>query len=609
MNSVSGVFRTATAHSPDHSAPASREVDVRRFTHDSGRYRLGVSLATLTTSWYVLGHRSLLLWGANSVKAELASDTGLGAFLEGLAKEPGTILKTLRGGWGLAYVDNEDNHVLLAVDRAARSSVCFASTSDGIAFGLTARDVSATQDGGAHLRPQALFDYLHSHFIAAPETIYAGVERLQPGEFVEFDGGIVARSFHWRPIYGAAENSIRFPRAREEMMTLLEQAVKMEVGPGKTGAFLSGGTDSSTIAGMLGKVTNQPADTYSIGFDAPGFDEMEYARIAARHFRTQHHEYYITPDDLVASIPEVARAYDQPFGNSSALPAYYCARLAAADGIVKMLGGDGGDEIFGGNTRYAKQTIFDAYRHIPQWVDETIVESLLVRPQLIRNLSLVSKARSYVTQARIPMPGRLHTYNLVGRLGAQEIFTDTFLAQVDAAAPARSDVAWYARCEHPAVVNKMLQYDWKFTLADNDLPKVVGTCDLAGVRVGFPMLDEDLVEFANSLPASWKVKRLRLRPFFKSALAGFLPREVIAKKKHGFGLPFGWWLVKHAGLQRIAFGSLESFRDRGVVRREFVDQLLGARLQEHAGYFGELVWIMMMLEQWLQARAPNFRVS
>jgi len=132
-------------------------------------------------------------------------------------------------------------------------------------------------------------------------------------------------------------------------------------------------------------------------------------------------------------------------------------------------------------------------------------------------------------------------------------------------------------------------------------------CDLAGVHVGFPMLNEELVEFANRLPASWKVKGLRLRHFFKETLRGFLPREIIGKKKHGFGLPFGLWLVKHRGLQDLAFGSLQSLRKRNVVRPDFFDELLEPRLAQHPSYYGELVWTLTMLELWFLAHAPDQR--
>src|SRR5262249_32605352 len=159
---------------------------------------------------------------------------------------------------------------------------------------------------------------------------------------------------------------------KREFRSLLRSAVSAELNGGKAGCFLSGGTDSSTVAGMIGEATGVPAATYSIGFDAQGFDEMQYARVAARAFRTEHHEYYVTPDDLVQSIPKIANHYDQPFGNSSSLPAYICARMAREDGVVRILAGDGGDELFGGNSRYAKQRVFSAYDRVPAGIKRTL---------------------------------------------------------------------------------------------------------------------------------------------------------------------------------------------------------------------------------------------
>ena len=124
----------------------------------------------------------------------------------------------------------------------------------------------------------------------------------------------------------------------------MRKAVSDQLDGSKPACFLSGGTDSSTVAGIIGAVSGRPASTYSIGFDAAGYDEMEYARIAARKFGTVHHEHYLTPDELVRSIPAVAAHYDQPFGNSSALPAYYCAAMAQSDGVDRLLAGDGGDK-------------------------------------------------------------------------------------------------------------------------------------------------------------------------------------------------------------------------------------------------------------------------
>jgi asparagine synthase (glutamine-hydrolysing) len=157
-------------------------------------------------------------------------------------------------------------------------------------------------------------------------------------------------------------------------------------------------------------------------------------------------------------------------------------------------------------------------------------------------------------------------------------------------------------------VNRTLAYDWRYTLAESDLPKVCGTTRLAGMQVAFPMLDDRLLAFSLRLPTEYKLKGLTLRWFFKEALRGFLPDEILAKKKQGFGLPFGVWLTRHRPLMTLARDSLRSLAPRGIVRPAFIDELFDRRLAEHPGYYGEMVWILMMLEQWLLQRAPSYRV-
>jgi asparagine synthase (glutamine-hydrolysing) len=214
-----------------------------------------------------------------------------------------------------------------------------------------------------------------------------------------------------------------FSQARNEFRRLLAEAVARQLDGSRPAAFLSGGTDSSTVAGLIGEVSGRPAATYSIGFDAKGYDEMAYARIAAQRFGCEHHEYYVTPDDLVQGIPALAAHHDQPFGNSSALPAYICALRAREDGVTRLLAGDGGDELFGGNTRYAKQRVFDWYQLVPAGLRSGLLEPLSSDGGALDRLPLLRKGASYVRQARVPMPDRLQTYNLLQRLGQTDVLT------------------------------------------------------------------------------------------------------------------------------------------------------------------------------------------
>jgi asparagine synthase (glutamine-hydrolysing) len=503
----------------------------------------------------------------------------------------------LQGRFAIAVRDRR-GRILLAVDRFAIDTLCYRLQGAGVAVHPRA-DVVAERDA-AH-DPQAIFDYLYFHDIPAPRTWFAGVSRLPAAHRVLIEDGVASAARWWQPDFAERRTS-SFAVLRDEFRSLLHEATARQLDGHRTGTFLSGGTDSSTIAGMLSTVTGEPAPTFSIGFDASGYDEMEYARIAAIHFGTDHHEYYVTPNDLVAAIGDVARSYDQPFGNSSVVPAYFCARLAREHGITRLLGGDGGDELFGGNSRYAKQRVFDAYDAVPGAMQRGLVEPLFAESAPLARLPVLRKLGSYVDQARVPFPDRLQMYNLLERIGLSEILTPDFLASVDPVSPLRQQREVYAENAGAAPINRMLAFDWRYTLADNDLPKVVGATSLAGLPVGFPFLDEEIVDFSLRLSPSDKLKGLKLRWFFKEALRGFLPDAIIAKKKHGFGLPFGVWLRGHPALRDFAVQSIRDLAPRAIVRREFVDRLLGELLPAHPAYYGEMVWILMILEQWLQRR-------
>jgi asparagine synthase (glutamine-hydrolysing) len=509
------------------------------------------------------------------------------------------------GNWGLAILVPERGELLLAVDRFSIETLCYAQEGDRISFAERADEVPVVD---RELDTQSIYDYLHFHMIPAPSTVFRNVSRLPGGHALIVRNGSSDVCAYWRHEF-VEEHRVDFQSAKSEFLRLVEDAVRHQVVDGRVGSFLSGGTDSSTVAGMLCRVTGRECDTYSIGFDSEGYDEMEYARLASRHFGTKHHEYYVTPDDLLSGIPEVARHYDQPFGNSSAVPAYFCARVAKADGITHLLAGDGGDELFGGNSRYATQRLFDAYNMVPQSLRQGVLEPLLADVAWTRKIPGLRQAGGYMRHARVPLPDRMETFNLIEALGVDSILTPSFLAGIDRGAPLRHRRDVWHQCSAKSLVNRMLAYDWRFTLADSDLPKVRGTTRLAGVSVGFPLLDNALTDFSMTLEPEWKLKGMKLRWFFKESLRGFLPDEIISKKKHGFGLPFGPWAICHAGLRKLAQNSLENLVDRSIVQGGFVHDLFQKHLPAHPGYYGEMVWILMMLEIWLSGQSAESQLK
>ena len=548
---------------------------------------------------------SLVLGHPKFTSAELsmvaARQGNLAAWQTLLKTDGPAALKNVSGDFAVGVLDDVDRG-FLAVDRFAVRSLCYRVDDGKLRFAARADELADTT---TEIDPQAIFDYLYFHVIPSPRTIFKGIYRLPPAHFAVFEDGALKVAPYWVAEFSEMDKP-SFDDLRTEFRLLLRDAVSGELEGGKHGCFLSGGTDSSTVAGMIGKASGEPAATYSIGFAAAGYDEMEYARIAARHFKTEHHEYYVTPEDLVRSIPAVAQFYDQPFGNSSALPAYYCAKMAREDGVSKILAGDGGDELFGGNSRYAKQKIFGLYEAVPNSIRGALLEPLLLKTPLGR-LPLARKGASYIEQAREPMPDRNGKYNLLHRLGMSDVFTPDFLGAVSLEDPIRQQRAVWAQARTTSPTNRELAFDWRYTLAECDLPKVVGTTQLAGIEVGFPMLDYRLLEFSMRLPASYKLKGLNLRWFFKEALRGFLPDEILTKKKQGFGLPFGVWAAGNEALKALAENSVRGLVDRGILRSDFVDDLFSRHLHEHPGYYGEMIWISMMLEQWLRGRSDEFK--
>lgn len=516
-------------------------------------------------------------------------------------------LNTLDGSFALAWRARW-GAVLLATDRFAVESLCWRVVGDHLVVGARA-DALAAIEPAAPVAPQALFDFLYFHVIPSPRTAFEGVHRLPAGKCLSVRASEVATSSYFQARFSPSPSG-SFAELKENFSSLLLDAVRdcaNSLGP-RVGCYLSGGTDSSTVAGMLARARGTGTDAFSIGFAADGYDEMAYARIAARHFQCRHHEHYVTTAELTRDLPKIAAHFDQPFGNSSALPAYLCASMARETGVTSLLAGDGGDELFGGNARYAKQRLFSHYATVPGALRRGLLEPLFMT-EWAQSFALTRKAKSYIEQARKPMPERAELYNLLLRTGVDTVLEPDFRRLVDESSTLQQQRAVW---EEPAAedeLNRNLAFDWRYTLAECDVPKVVESARMASVLVDFPLLDGRLLEFSMQLPVRYKLRGSQLRWFFKEALSDFLPKQILQKQKHGFGLPFGVWCLQDPALNALAADCLNSVGKRGVVRSGFAADLLSKHLPEHPGYYGEFVWILCVLELWLQAHRPKFAIG
>tara|TARA_R100001530_G_scaffold43608_4_gene33162 strand:- start:607 stop:2415 length:1809 start_codon:yes stop_codon:yes gene_type:complete len=509
----------------------------------------------------------------------------------------------LSGTWAFLIADPLQQRILLATDRMGRLPIYFAVQDHNVVASATIPDLRKLSPSRG-VDSQNLYNYVYFHMIPAPGSVWSGMQKLRAGEQLEVTAAGWNTSRYWTPSFRetAADKTLRHTSLQQHLKGAVQRS---QSNTGKTGAFLSGGLDSSTVAGMLSELQGGSCDAYAIGFDAEGYDEMAYARITAEHFGIRLHEYYVTPDDVVTALPAVAASFDEPFGNSSALPAYFCARMATSDGITTLLAGDGGDELFAGNERYAKQKVFDLYRNLPAWLQRAVITPAV--SSLPGILPGAGKAKSYITQANLPLPDRLQYYSFLEQISPETVFNRGLLHEVDVNEPLRVMRETFHTPKDASALNRMLFLDWQMTLADNDLRKVSQACRLAGVKVRYPMLDDELVAFSTTLPTRWKLPGNRLRDFYKQALSGWLPEATIKKAKHGFGLPFGVWMKDHKPLQEMAYENILKLKSRNIFQADFLEEAIAQHRSGHASYFGELIWVLTVLEIWLQANQPEYR--
>ncbi len=526
----------------------------------------------------------------------------LDAIVENYKAKGADFIKDMQGAFTLMLFDESEKRLLLATDRLGQNNLYYAQTPNGIVFGSTADGVIAHPEVSSEISRQSIYDYVYFHHCPSPHTIYRQVQKLEGGQLLSYQEGKISLSYYWMPVF-SEQGDYSLEQSGQELRNEILEAVRQSVaGFKETGAFLSGGLDSSSVAGALSKVYPDQAKTFTMGFPVEGYDEIEYARIAVERFKAQAHEYYVTPEDTVAAVPKIAAFYDEPFGNSSALAAYYCAKLAKDNGIKVMLAGDGGDELFAGNERYAKQLLFNRYYRIPGFARTLLRAGLYNAPDALLKNKILFKAKRYVEQAEVPLPDRLQDYNFMNRHPAQEIFTDDFLTGIDIDRPIQSLRDCYDRPENASALNRMLFMDWKTTLHDNDLVKVNRMCEMIGVEVRYPLLSNEIVDLSCRIPSSEKLKGQQLRWFYKQAMRDVLPEAIINKSKHGFGLPFGIWLQDHQPLKELAYDSIGALKKRDYFRADFLDHAVKMHQSIHAAYYGELIWILMMLELWFQAK-------
>ncbi len=503
----------------------------------------------------------------------------------------------LRGAFSLCIIDKKNHKIIVVTDRFGLKPVYYYSDSKYIIFGSRIKEIlSSPQLKCQEIDYEAVVDYINLSAIPTPKTIYKNIRKLPPGHFLVIDKKNMTPhiSKYYDIEYTETKSGEEY--FLNKLPLSIENSVKTiiehELSRGsKIGTFLSGGIDSSTITGMIKKLSGQ-VKSFSIGFDEEGYNELDFARIAAKHFGAEHYEYMVTPEDVLDTIDIILDVYDEPFGNASVVPTYFCALLAKEHGIDSLLAGDGGDEIFGGNERYVSDKVFNYYHHIPRFLRKGFIEpAVSIMPALFAQ---VERGKNYIKRANISQPDRFFSYNPIMAFGMEKMFSSDFLHCLNGYDPNSWARELYSKVNSVDELSRLLYIDMKFAITDNDIRKVSDVSEKAGISVFYPFLDHKLVDFAATIPSGLKVKGTYLRYIFKKSVEDFLPSEIIKKKKHGFGLPIGLWINKKQNIRSFVRETLiqSDCVIRSFFNNNFIENLFRQHDETGASYCGDIIWVL-----------------
>jgi asparagine synthase (glutamine-hydrolysing) len=514
--------------------------------------------------------------------------------------EPKEWALQIRGNFAVIIVDDESQRFIAATDRIGMRPVYWHRR--GNTYYLSSRINGIRRlCRSLEIDDGAIYAYMHHSMIPSPYTIYKNVHKLDPGFLLEADVKRHSLVQYWditnMPKLSESEDEIaeKVYERINNAVSLMKDDIAKE---GEFACFLSGGTDSSSISGLLSRSSSTPIRAYSVGFSETDYNEMVYAKIAAKEFGLALHDIYLQPKDVVELLPYIVGAYDEPFGNMSVIPALHCARSAARDGVLHMFAGDGGDEIFAGNPWYAEQQLFRDYYKIPSTVRNYIIEPLLTNRLERLPFWFFRKPGSYVRRAKMCDIDRLYSYRY---FTDQEMFDPTFLSRCNSEYMANIARKHFNRLPDAVPLDRTLYHDMKLVITDNDLRKVTRMCEMAHVRVRYPMLDYPVIDLGFRIPAHLKLKGTRnLRYIFKRAFRDLLPQKILKKRKQGFGVPIARWLRTERRMREFASKLLFDKRhlDRGYFVPSFVGKLWDMNLNARNDMYGYMLWDLVMLEAW-----------
>ena len=502
----------------------------------------------------------------------------------------------LNGMFSIAIWDRPRKQLLLARDRLGKKPLYYQFANGQLLFGSELKALAASPSFDRRLSPAAIDQFLTYQYVPHPQSIYQAVHKLPPGHLAVVRDGRLQVQNYWH-IDWSYQQEIEPQAASRQLDELLRDAIRLRLRSDvPLGAFLSGGVDSSLVVALSQAELDQPLNTFSIGFREADFDETRYARQVAAWVRSEHREYQVTPD-AVSILDQLVYHYDEPFGDSSAIPTWYLCQWTRRH-VTVALTGDGGDELFAGYDRYRALWL-------SRWVDRLAgpvlgsrwVQSL---PASHRQRSFVRRLQRFGEALHQPLARRyMNWIQIFPERLRGELYQQAFVEQLPEEDPAEFfEAAWRKLGKRDLISHASLAD--LVTYLPCDLMTKVDIASMAhGLECRQPLLDYRLVEFAASLPSHlkfrWGIGKRLLRDTFER----LLPRQIWTRKKMGFGVPLGSWFQRE--LRGLTHDRLlgSDARCHEYFRPELLQQMIDQHMSGQVNQAYRL-WNLLVFESWLR---------
>lgn len=506
-------------------------------------------------------------------------------------------LQHLNGMFALALWDANKQQLLLARDRLGKKPLVYRHEPGRLVFASELKSILEVPGVPRELDPQAIDLYLTYQYVPHPWTIFQGISKLPPAHYALYrDGQLDVRSY-WQPDFNREQKRSAEDYA-EELRALLTSAVEMRLRSDvPLGAFLSGGTDSTIIVGLMQRLCQEPVRTFSIGFPVAEYNETQYAAAVAQQFGTIHQEFCVEPD-AVGILDQLVWHYDEPFADSSAVPTWYVSKLTRQH-VTVALTGDGGDELFAGYPRYRAVWLAEWFDRLPSGLRRVLAGQYWQKlPASVRQKSFRRRLKRFLESlGQSPQRRYLEWISIFNESRRAELYADDFLAELPDTDPLEFLLAAYRRSWARDPVTSTSLTDL-VTYLPCDLMTKVDIASMAhGLECRAPFLDYRVVELAARMPLRLKFRRGRGKRILLETFAELVPKAVKRRKKMGFGVPLDHWF--RGPLAGFAQDVLLDSRTlgRGLFRPEVVQELLESHVSGQFDHSYRL-WALLVLELW-----------